>query len=305
MVSFRFHLVSLVAVFFALGLGVLSGTTVVNQQVVQTLENRTEDLTRNLADLRTDLARLQSEADVWSSFGDEAMAPLVAGRLADREVVIVTQDATDEASLAGVRRALEEAGARVVALLSAGSRLGLPTEADREALASVVGLDGSSDPESITIEAAQALAARLADGENGTDSLERLLEGDFLIAQQLPPTGLRDLGGGEQLVVAVAGGPAMSELEPVDFLVPLIEDLSDAGVAVAAAEPALEADREPPFVTALRADGDVAGRIATQDNVDQVPGQIGLVLAVEDLLQGSPGHYGVKDGASRSIPDLG
>jgi hypothetical protein len=72
---------------------------------------------------------------------------------------------------------------------------------------------------------------------------------------------------------------------------------------VAAGEPANGPEQEQPFVARLR-DGDVATRIATQDNVDQIPGQIGLVLALEDLIQGVPGHYGVKDGASRVIPEL-
>jgi Copper transport outer membrane protein, MctB len=57
-------------------------------------------------------------------------------------------------------------------------------------------------------------------------------------------------------------------------------------------------------VAALRGDAEVASLIATQDNVDQLPGQVGLVLALEDLLQGDPGHYGVKDGASAALPDL-
>jgi hypothetical protein len=48
----------------------------------------------------------------------------------------------------------------------------------------------------------------------------------------------------------------------------------------------------------------VSSLIATQDNVDQLAGQIALVLALEDLLQGDPGHYGVKDGASAALPDL-
>jgi hypothetical protein len=43
----------------------------------------------------------------------------------------------------------------------------------------------------------------------------------------------------------------------------------------------------------------------TQDNVDQLPGEISLVLAVEDLLdEGEPGHYGVKSGATGLMPPL-
>ena len=39
MINFRFHLVSLVAVFLALGLGILVGSTVVDQKIVDRLDS--------------------------------------------------------------------------------------------------------------------------------------------------------------------------------------------------------------------------------------------------------------------------
>ena len=40
MINFRFHLVSLIAVFLALALGVVMGSTVIDRAVVNGLENR-------------------------------------------------------------------------------------------------------------------------------------------------------------------------------------------------------------------------------------------------------------------------
>lgn len=306
MISFRFHLVSLVAVFLAIGVGVLMGTTVINRGVVSQLQSQTEGLSGQLDALREQVGELQGEAEVWTEFGEEAMAPILAGRLSDRQIVLVTQDGTSEESLGGVRRALEEAGAELVALLSIGPRTALETDADRESLAAIVGMDADEEPEALAAAAATMLAARLADGPNGTDTLERLLDADFLVIQgpRLTETGLRALGGPDETVVTVAGGPAPSEVEPESFLVPLVANLATGGTLVVAAEPAEGGEQEPPFVTALRGDGEVSSLIATQDNVDQLAGQIGLVLALEDLLQGEPGHYGVKDGASAALPEL-
>lgn len=306
MISFRFHLVSLVAVFLALGVGVLTGTTVINQGVVAQLQSQTDNLSGDLDALREELEHLQGEAEVWGAFGEEAIEPILAGRLSQREVVLVTQDGTSEESLAGVRRALETAGAELVALLSVASRTALETDADRESLASIVAMDSAEEPEALAAAAAGLVAERLVEGPNGTDSLERLLDGDFLVIQgpRLTETGLRGLGGPDEVVVTVAGGPAPSALQPETFLVPLVTDLAAAGIPVVAAEPAEGGDQEPPFVTELRGDAEVASLIATQDNVDQLAGQIALVLALEDLLQGDSGHYGVKDGASAALPDL-
>jgi hypothetical protein len=305
-ISFRFHLVSLVAVFLALGVGVLTGTTVINRGVVAGLESRTADFEAQADALREEVRDLDTQVEAWGEFGERAMPTLVAGRLTGQEVVLLTQEGTSEDSLADVRGALDLSGADTVASLSVTAKMALATEADREALSSIVGMDASEDPETLAGAAAALLAARIADGPNGTDTLERLLDADFLVIQgaQLTETGLRALGGPEEAVVTVAGGPAPSAAEPEGFLVPLVGDLAAAGTPVVAAEPAEAEEQEPPFVAALRGDAEVASLIATQDNVDQLPGQVGLVLALEDLLQGDPGHYGVKDGASAALPDL-
>jgi hypothetical protein len=305
-ISFRFHLVSIVAVFLALGLGVLTGTTVLNRGIVAQLQNQTDALAGQADRLRADVDALRGQSEMWAGFGAEVMEPLVSGRLADREVVIVTQDGTDDDSIAGVRRALEEAGAELEALLLVSDRMSLGSEADRAALAELIGADQSTDAETVAAAAAQALAERLALGPTGTGILEALVRGGFLVDEgpSLGDEGFRTVGGPDQAVVVMAGGPAASRLQPTRFLVPLVEGLVRDGAPVAAAEPANGEDQEPPFVTLLRSDGEVSASIATQDNVDLAPGQIGLILALEDLLEGVAGHYGVKDGASRLLPDL-
>lgn len=305
MISFRFHLVSLVAVFLALGVGVLTGTTVLNRGIVRQLQDRTDFLSGQLDGLREEFEQAQEDKEVWSALGEEVAAPVLAGRLAETRVVMIKQEGTDEASIAGVRRFLEEAGAEVIGPISVSGRMVLESAAEREELAAIVGLDASEEPDSLSAQAAALLAQRLAFAPDGDQSLERLLDAGFLISEGsgLGPEELRALGGPDQTVVVLAGGPPSTRLQPERFLVPLVDALSGDGVPVAAGEPTNGEEQEPPFVTLLR-DGDVATRIATQDNVDQVPGQISLVLALEDLIRGVPGHYGVKDGASRVIPEL-
>ena len=286
----------------ALGIGVLTGTTVINRGVVSRLESQTEALEAGSRTLEDQLRRLQTEADIWA----EAIPPMLAGRLEGHQVLLVSQDGTSGEMLGEVRGALEAAGARVLVSLTIGPRMALTTEADQQALAAALGNVAADDPDALRTEAARASAERLAEGANGSEILEGLLTEEFLVIQGtgLTETGLRGLGGPDQIVVAVAGGPAPSELEPEDFLVPLVADLALRGVPVLAAEPAEGEDGEPPFVTSLRSDAEVALLVATQDNVDQLPGRIGLVLALEDLLAGRPGHYGIKDGATQGLPEI-
>ena len=48
MLTFRYHLVTLVAVFLALAIGVVVGSTFVGPAVVESLQNQVEDVSRTL-----------------------------------------------------------------------------------------------------------------------------------------------------------------------------------------------------------------------------------------------------------------
>lgn len=301
MISFRFHLVSLVAVFLALGLGVLTGTTVLNRGIVAQLESQTDQLAKTSGRLREEVRDLQTESERWSRFGDQVMEYVVDGRLAGTEAVLITQEGTDTAGIDRVRRGLDAAGAQLGAVLSLDERLALQTEGDVQELAQVLGVD-DQDPEALSEAAAGVLADRLAFGPRGQDILDRLLSAGFLLSRGpgLDGDALQNLGGSDQVIIGVAGGRGAPIIEPQRLLVPLVDGLVEKGALVVAAE-ALET--EYPFVTLLRADGGVSGLIATQDNVDQLPGEMGFVLALEDLvIERRAGHYGVKEGADRLIP---
>jgi hypothetical protein len=296
MISFRFHLVSLVAVFMALGLGVVAGTTVLNRGIVAQLEQRTEDLEDQSRRNETEIAQLRQ-------YSESTLGHLLSGRLSGQEAVLITQEGTDDAAINRVREGLEAAGADVMALLSVGTRLALAEEADRVDLADAIGAEEVTDPAELKLLTAEAVANRLSFGPEEEDLLEQLIQAEFLLNQGpgLGEQGLSELSAAD-LVVVVGGGSEQPALRPDRFLVPLVASLAGNGdeQAVAAAE-SFESTYE--FVTLLRSDGDTANQIVTQDNVDELLGEVGLVLALEDLMVfGEAGHFGAKDGASDLIP---
>lgn len=303
MISFRFHLVSLVAVFMALGLGVLAGTTVLDQLIVAGLEEQARVLERDLGQVREENAQFQAEAERFSEFSEEILPYMIEGRLTGQDAVLITQEGTDDAAINRVREGLEAAGADVLALLSVGTRMALADEADRVDLATAIGAEETTDSVELKRLTAVAVAERLSFGPDEGDLLDELIQTEFLLNQGpgLGEQGLSELSAAD-VVVVVGGGSEQPALRPDRFLVPLVASLAGNGddKAVAAAE-SLESTYE--FVTLLRSDGDVANQIVTQDNVDELLGEVGLVLALEDLMVfGEAGHYGAKDGASTLIP---
>ena len=84
MIDFRYHLVSLIAVFLAVALGIVIGTTALNQPILADLENQVGALTQDKRDLEDSNQVLQAQLDTGDAF-EEAVAPaLVAGSLAGR-----------------------------------------------------------------------------------------------------------------------------------------------------------------------------------------------------------------------------
>lgn len=301
MISFRFHLVSVVAVFLALGLGVLSGTTVLNRGIVAGLEEQTTQLEAGRQALREQVSELQRQAEQWGRFGQDLVPYLVDGRLGGRTVVLLTQEGTDEQAVASAQDGLEAAGATILSLLEVTDRMALPTEADRAELAATVGASALDEPETLKALAAGELADQLAYGSDRADVLGPLIDGGFVVnlGPNLGEAQLQEVSEADA-VVLVAGGPEMAPPRADRFLIPFVRAASQSGLSVAAAEP-LETEFE--FVTVLRDDSLVRDGIVTQDNVDQLPGMFGLVLGLDKLLElGQGGHFGVKDGASGVIP---
>ncbi|MGH2722965.1 MAG: copper transporter [Actinomycetota bacterium] len=301
MISFRFHLVSVVAVFLALGLGVLSGTTVLNRGIVAQLERQTERLATDAQELRGQVTELQAQADQWGLFGEELIPYLLDERLEGRAVVLITQEGTDEAAVAAVQEMLERAGASILTLLQITDRMALPTDVDRQDLATAIGTVRIDEPETLKARAAVQLADQLAFGASEGDVLGRLMDGGFVanLGRNLGEAQVRELSQADAVVV-VAGGLQVLPPRPERFLIPFVEAAAESGIPLAAAEPL---DTVFELVGPLRSDDAVTARIVTQDNVDQVPGTFGLVLALGDLLdEGRAGHYGVKDRASGVIP---
>jgi hypothetical protein len=302
LISFRYHVVSIVAVFLSLALGVVVGTTVVNQGIIEDLRNRTDAAARNAENLRKEVEDVRKQLASGQTFEASVLPELVQDQLVGRQVTLVTQQDVDPSEVEGVRRVLEDSGATVMGELVVTNRMALTESAWRSDLVGAIGTVDSGVPEQLAQEAAHVLAARLANGPApfGTDVLDALHAGGFIVIRG-GPEGTSGVGGPGQAMVLLAGSDRSSALDPQLFLVPLASALLDEATPVVAAE---SQDAAEPFIAVLRADSQVDGHIVTVDNADQVSGRVSVVYGLRDLMAtpGEGGDYGVKPGASSVIP---
>jgi hypothetical protein len=291
-ISFRAHVVTIVAVFLALAIGVLGGSAFVQPALQQQLETRTNELLDQNGQLRQQIDEVRLEIGQLEGFADAALPYLTSGRLTGTPVIIVTQAGVADEVLSQAQSALIGAGANILATISASDRLASDDPATQQQL-------------ELPALTAQVLAERLTtEGSSAPedDVLGRLLSAGFLapIGVGLSETTLQEIGAPGQVVLVLSGGRGEDPaLLPETFAIPLVRSLATRGAPVAAGEPLLS---DYPYVALVR-DGD-DGTTLTVDDLDQTMGGAALVLGIEDLLTtGRGGAYGVKDG-SAPLPPL-
>ncbi|MCL2379905.1 MAG: copper transporter [Coriobacteriia bacterium] len=111
MYNVRYHLASLISVFFALAIGLLLGGLIAEQSPVNVQEAVLQGIERDIALTRESNAQLLAENVIAYDFSDMLLAHYVNGRLMDYTVLVVGIDGNDVSSAIAD---LEGAGARTV-----------------------------------------------------------------------------------------------------------------------------------------------------------------------------------------------
>ena len=317
MISLRYHIVSLVAVFLALALGIVVGSTVLQEGTVSVLRATSDQVREQSERNSRENVALKQELSRQQSFGATVLPDLVRDRLRNRPVVLVDTDKVDSGMRDSVRKVLEDAGAEVDGQITfADERLALGADADRTAMGQLLAVDAGT-PEVLQGELVKRVAERLAtpaampqeDGQRSSDVLTGLQDADFLADLKLS----RPLAAGtdpfpRQGSIFVLLGPsaaaATTAVAPDAFLVPLAEQVSSRAPGAVAGGEAEAVPKESSWVIALRDNREVSRRVSGIDSVDKIYGQLALVQALEGSLKQLPaGQYGTKDGASGLLPE--
>ena len=326
MVNFRFHLVSLIAVFLALGVGIIVGSTVIDQATVQGLERNVKSLTGQRSDARQERDEARQSLSRWQKFDGELPAEVLAGRLTDVPVLLVAVEGVDPKLTERLHQWLATAKADDLGTLTLTAKLSLTADDDRRAVASILDIgDGRRDVVQRTVLASLATAlnppvpggstttppttaaptttaapgttvetAPLPAAPTGAELLGRLRDAGFLMydAPEGVDVALAAIPKvGMRVVVVSAADAHLSNAAVTTPLTTLL--VEQPGISVVAADATPVGTDDPAFAAMVRADGELRRRVSTVDDVSEGYGQVALVLALEDLAGGAVGHYGV------------
>ena len=109
MVNLRYHIVSIVAVFLALAVGVLMGATVIDQGIVNVQKTNLSTLETRLEDRRARVRELEAEVEDHNEFLDDIERP-AAAQLLDAAVLVLAMDGIEKGPLESLRADIAEGG---------------------------------------------------------------------------------------------------------------------------------------------------------------------------------------------------
>lgn len=113
MVDFRYHLVSLIAVFMALAIGIVLGAGPLQNSIGNTLTDQVTSLRQSRDEARLDADRAEAEADSYRSGIEAASGDLLADTLTGVNVAILALPGADTGEIAELGEAIEMAGGTV------------------------------------------------------------------------------------------------------------------------------------------------------------------------------------------------
>lgn len=309
MINFRYHIVSLMAVFLALAVGIAVGVTL-SPSVQRGIATQAEQDRQQVIQLRTELDR-RTNLDTYRDTYDQRTATLVlGGQLAGVRVAVVSMPDAPGSVVASVVEAVGQASGRVVSQVKVNARVFDAAQAGTVTTA-VAELDqvGLTDSMSPATKVGWCLARAVA-------SKQVTMRDEYAktVGRTLSSAGLADIREDVDdyaqvvIVVTAATSPQPVETALTTAHVELETALKEQGgaserPAVVVAGPN-SAGLTGTDVGAIRTTSPGSSELSTVDVADLPSGVVTTVLAGKEQLLGQQGHYGALARADDALPTV-
>jgi hypothetical protein len=295
-IDFRYHIVSIVAIFFALGAGVVLGAGPLKGTGSELVQAQADKDRQQLADARAELVQVKA----LDKYRDDYVA-----KLTNKKIAIVTMPSADSDLTDSVQGELEKAGGVVTTKVALDAKLF--DTGQRQLVESLVNQLVTADidvKDTTTYQRAGLLLARgVAAKEEGktpdADSTKVIsgLTGAKLLS--LKPSQVKDRAS---LIVVIAAKPTSTDNSTYNDAVEFIKglDIGSGGVVVAGTP---DSAADGGLIKALRSDSEATKIVSSVDVADIPAGQMTVVFSLAEQATGKAGQYGAinaKDGIAPS-----
>jgi hypothetical protein len=312
MIDFRYHLVSIVAVFLALSLGLLLGSTELKPYVQRGLQGLSKTQQREIDGFLREKQQLQSQISSENQFALANAPSMLHDVLAGQRCVLVLAPGVAGSVTSGIAQELRTAGATLTGQLQLQTAFFDTSPATSQKLTQVAGQ--YAQPAGVTLAGtAQAQASELlahlimtkdrpgqpASGEQDPVSVQGIqaLAGAGFLTKSGQPWNRATLA----VVITPATPQSTDDTNPESqALVTLAQQLNLAGLGTVVA--GTVAGSGPGSAIDVMRAGGRAGHLTSVDNADYPIGQIVVAQSLAEMQLGRSGSYGVTATASAAGP---
>lgn len=313
MIDFRYHIVSLIAVFLALALGLFLGSTTLQSTVTRSLQNQAKSVRSHNAQLRSEFGLATTALGESNNFTRSVEPYAVSDRLFGESAAVIVAPGVDDGDVKALVQTLQDSGATVTADVALQSTYLDPTQdAELGALAQEIKLPGHRLPRGNGVTQASSVLAdalltrpgRAAPSRSRIDAaLMSLVQGKFISVAGTPVAHSADVA------VLLVGAPDPSQPPAVTtaantIMLNLAADLRAASRATVLAGPTPVGDGDSGVLSAARGDAALMKSVSTASiepdggTVPHAPGnptagRIAVVLGLAEGLNGTVGNYGL------------
>lgn len=308
MISLRYHVISISAVFLALAIGLVLGSTTLSNTLLSGLTGQKEQLGRQVSDLQAQNNSLNAQLTAADRFG-RGIGPLaVRGALDRRTVALVSTADAKPADRDAIISLLRSAGATVTAQVQLTDAFADPHKADQlrdltvRLIPAGFQLPTASDPGTLSggLFGGLLLLSKSSNQPQATptevsSALAALSDGGFVKAPgTVAPAQLAIVLTGRAFTGDSAGDRAATLARFATQL-----QRTGSGTVLAGATGSAGGTGA---VGVVRADNSAASILSTVDDADISAGQVVTVLALQAQLDGKPGRYGTAGNAQAPVP---
>jgi Copper transport outer membrane protein, MctB len=318
-IDFRYHLVSIVAVFLALAIGIVLGSTELQGPLYNHLNNTTAKLQNELGQASSQRDAAQAQANEGEAYAAAVEPAVLHNLLAGQRLLIITEPGAQSSVINGINSAAAYANATVTGQIDLQPKFFDTSGTTQDSLnqtnldvAQAAGITlGSGETyqqqaaqviaSKILTKSAGAVTARQPDTQQSADAqtmLAAYTQSNFLSTSGQPasPATLA-------VIVTPQTAPSDGSADPLaQLLVPVAAELAAkcSGTVVAGSSSGSGAGSP---IAVLRSNN-VANQVSTVDDADFVAGQSAVTMALAALLNGGKaGSYGFSgNGASAVAP---
>ena len=302
MITFRYHIVSLVAVFLALAIGIVVGTTALNGPVTSDLRRQVNDLKTTRSQLADANKNLQGEVDSATSFASAFGPQIVANSLKGQSVLMVVLPGVPSNIEDGVSSELTAAGATISGKLAFAQSF---TDPSQQTSITTMATDPTIRPYALQLPVTNdagllggTLLAYVLTGKGQATDIRSVLTAFSTL--HLITSDPASISASKNVLVLGAGASNSSYASQIEF--DLVSALGVQGGKVVVAGDAASAGSSG-VVGLLRASTSKE-TVSSVDDADTAVGQVSATLAMAHAVNGQVGQYGSQKGAQALFPTL-